>query len=281
MKESINKFFEKHTDRDLILVNHSINRVLYQKLSENLKESKNKKCSLFLTTLGGDPDAAYRIGRALRHHYEEVRLVVPSYCKSAGTLITICANELAIGDLGELGPLDIQVPNSNELNEMNSGLDYIQAIQASFKHTALVFMQSLMEFKRHTSISTKLAGEFASQLAKSVAEPLYSQIDPMKLGDMNRKMDIAMAYGNRLASYTQNLKPGAMERLSGDYPSHSFVIDRKEAKELFERVFPMNSEELDIVEELHNHLIGPSQIEPLLLTGAIQDEQNENETKTE
>lgn len=86
------------TDRDVILASHEIDRGLHYKLTDLLhtKKSKSKNCTFFLTTFGGDPHGGYRIARCLRHHYEHVRLVVPSFCKSAGTLIAICANEIAI-----------------------------------------------------------------------------------------------------------------------------------------------------------------------------------------
>lgn len=63
----------------------------------------------------GDPNAGYRIGRALQHNYDDVTLLVVGPCKSAGTLIAIAANKLVIGDMGELGPLDIQLKKMMKL----------------------------------------------------------------------------------------------------------------------------------------------------------------------
>lgn len=81
---------------DIIVISRPIDRPLHYDLSRCLQERQvHSACTLYLTTRGGDPDGGYRIGRCLRHHYEHVRLVVPSFCKSAGTLIAIAADELA------------------------------------------------------------------------------------------------------------------------------------------------------------------------------------------
>lgn len=240
---SLKALAEKCPDRDLIVVSRAVTRSLHADLSAQLRaQQKHKKCTLFLTTYGGDPDAAYRIARCLRHHYEHVRLVIPSFCKSAGTLITIVADELAIGDLGELGPLDIQVRKDSELAERSSGLDIIQALEATHQHAQKAFRTALFDIRR-ARLSTKLAGEFAAKVAVGVVAPLYAQIDPIRLGEMQRAMRIVHEYGQRLQRYTDSLTEDALDKLVADYPAHGFVIDRKEAAELFRTVCAPTVEE--------------------------------------
>lgn len=83
-----------------------------------------------------------------------------------------------------------------------------------------------------------------------VVAPLYSQIDPNRIGEMQRAIKIAQEYGVRLAKVGKNLKDGALDKLVVDYPSHSFVIDRKEARELFTSVEPMTTTEAQMVDAL-------------------------------
>ena len=64
--------------------------------------------------------------------------------------------------------------------------------------------------------------------------PIYSQIDPIRLGEIDRFTKVSIQYGAKLDN--GNLKEDAVERLVAGYPSHSFVIDRREAKELFNNV---------------------------------------------
>jgi len=230
-------------DRDFLVISHAIDRSLHLKLSALLKEKRrNEKVTVFLTTYGGDPNGGFRAARCLRHYYKHVRLAVPSFCKSAGTLIALSADELRIGDLGELGPLDIQVRKGSELQESSSGLDIMQALQAVTSHTQDAFHRLLVG-TRNLGLSTKLCAEFASTVASGIAAPLIGQIDPIRLGEMQRATRVAFEYGQRLNAYGNNLKQGALGRLIGEYPAHGFVIDRKEATELFDNVSDLSAEE--------------------------------------
>jgi hypothetical protein len=49
----------------------------------------------------------------------------------------------------------------------------------------------------------------------------------MRLGEIERFVRISVDYGDRLA--TDNHKPDTVQKLVVGYPSHSFVIDRREA----------------------------------------------------
>lgn len=243
-------------DRDILIISEAISRQLHHDLSLLIaKDQRHRKCTLFLTTRGGDADGGYRIARCLQHHYEHIRLVIPSLCKSAGTLVAIGANEIVIGDLGELGPLDIQVRKASELEERSSGLDIIQALEAAQAHVRQTFHSTLVEIRRGGRLSTKLAGEFAANVAIGVAAPLYSQIDPNRLGEMQRAMRIAQEYGERLNRTSSSLRDGALENLIAGYPSHSFVIDRKEASELFTSVQHTSVAEKDFCRILW-HVLG-------------------------
>ena len=241
---AIDALHRAHPERDFLLFSASISRNQHHDLSMLIaKCRKNAKCTVFLTTRGGDPDAAFRVARCLQHHYQHIRLVIPSHCKSAGTLIAIGAHELAIGDLGELGPIDMQVLKPSELQERVSGLDAIQAIEAIEAHVRAAFHKTLMDIRRGSGLSTRIAGQFAAKIATGMAQPLYSQIDPNRLGELRRVMRIAQEYGFRLNQTSRALCPGALETLIGAYPSHGFVIDRKEARELFKNIQTPTTEE--------------------------------------
>lgn len=255
--------------RDIIIISRPVDRQLHYDLSRQIQShQKHQRCTVFLTTRGGDPDGGYRIGRCLRHHYEHVRLVIPSYCKSAGTLIAIAADEMAIGDFGELGPLDVQVRKHNEMAESSSGLDFNEAVSASFRHVMYAFRYALVDIRRGTRISTRLAGEFATNIAASVAAPLYSQIDPHRVGEMQRAITIAIEYGTRLNEGSGSLKSiNSLYDLVTSYPSHSFVIDRKEAGNLFKNVGHPSELETRICETLWPHLQDESDYGPVVWPG--------------
>ena len=163
--------------------------------------------------------------------------VLGGYCKSAGTLLTLCAEELAFGCFGELGPLDTQIDKPNEILGAESGLDLIQTLEQITESSFESFEQQMINIIRHSSgaITTKVAAEIASSLTVGIFSPISAQVDPLRLGVAKRAIRIGLAYGNRLRS-EKNVKPGTVEKLVNDYPAHGFVIDQKEASELFKNV---------------------------------------------
>lgn len=225
-------------DGEIFLYYGDISRDGYQKISSAYEARINKsgKVCLVLITYGGDPDAAYRIARASNHHFKEVEILIPDICKSAGTLLCVGAKRLIFGDRGELGPLDIQLSKPDELHESMSGLDIIQAINALQNQVLDSFRTYLVDIRLGSRIRTKTAAEIATQLADGFIAPIAARIDPLTLGEHQRAMQIAYDYGQRLSSMVDSLNSDALVKLVSSYPSHGFVIDRKEAADLFKDV---------------------------------------------
>lgn len=231
-------------DADIILYSGDIASPSDRDLVELLRDRELRPNVLFLlTTDGGSADAAYRIGRCLQQKYTKVRLFVDSYCKSAGTLIALGADEIVMSDTAELGPLDVQLYKPDELSELTSGLTPIQALSTLQTETFKTFEQSFLKlrFRSGLQITTRTAADIAVRLTIGLFRGVYAQLDPMRLGEYQRAMLIAEHYGSRLAR--KNLKDSALERLIADYPSHGFVIDRCEAETLFHKVRAPSLEE--------------------------------------
>lgn len=229
------------TDYDIYVYTGDVQRSGHLDITNCIRQRKEnhglrKNALLCLSTYGGDPDAGYRIGRALQHNYESTTVYIVGPCKSAGTLIAISAHRLIIGDMGELGPLDIQLKKSDEIGEMSSGLAIMTALDALKERSISAFSTYLVKIRYGNQISTKMSADIAAQLTKAFIEPMAAQIDPIRLGEHQRAMNIAISYGERLSQKSKNLKGEAIYKLIASYPSHGFVIDRKEARSLFERV---------------------------------------------
>ncbi|HBC7448621.1 SppA protein [Serratia marcescens] len=228
-------------NHDVYVYTGDIHRDGYLALTNAIKKRKSapglrKDVVFCVATYGGDPDAGYRIGRALQHNYDDVTLLVVGPCKSAGTLIAIAANKLVIGDMGELGPLDIQLKKNDEIGESSSGLAIMTALDALKERSISAFNSHLVKIRYENQINTKMSADIATRLTEALIAPMAAQIDPIKLGEHQRAMSIAITYGQRLTSKSKSLKEGALVKLIASYPSHGFVIDRKEARELFKCV---------------------------------------------
>lgn len=208
----------------------------------NRKNNIHEVCLFFLTTFGGDPHAAYRIIRALRRKYKTVRLCVVGPCKSAGTLMSLGAHELVMAETGELGPLDVQLAKPDEIIPNSSGLDIIEALAVTTETAFQMVEQRMFDLVEHSlgSISTKTAAEISTTFAVELFKPIMAQIEPDRLGEVQRAIKIAQAYGERLG--TPNLRTGSMKVLVDGYPSHGFVIDMEEAKKLYRSVSPIRDE---------------------------------------
>ena len=87
---------------------------------------------LMLHTPGGDVDAAEKLITLLQSMVGDdgqLRIIVPDFAKSAGTLMALGANTIVISESSELGPIDPQVSlrdgNGNDVN--HSVLNYLNA----------------------------------------------------------------------------------------------------------------------------------------------------------
>lgn len=219
---------------DIILFSAEIETATADQLIRIAKTPKRREnVVLMLTTRGGSPDAAFRMARCLQKYYQKFTLYIYGMCKSAGTLVAIGADEIILSDFGEFGPLDIQLGKKDELFESMSGLNITQALTSLNTRTLDFFRAVLIDLKRGSKgqISTKLAAEIAAQVASGAYDQIYSQIDPVQLGDIERAINIASDYGTRIQS--KNIKAGTIDKLVSSYSSHNFVIDLKEAQTLF------------------------------------------------
>lgn len=239
---------QRHTDRELI--------------ATCTQRQRYPNVLLILVTTGGDADAAYRIARCLQDNYENYVLFVSGYCKSAGTLCAIGANELVISDHGELGPLDVQLFKKDELWETQSGLTVMDSLAALQDNAFSAFEKYFLDTKARSggSITLRTAAKIATEMATGLFAPLYGQLNPLHIGEAARAMSIAGHYGQRLLSKGRNIPYDALDFLMSQYPSHGFVIDRKEAQTLFSQVTAPSDAEEALVNTLGEMALWPSTV---------------------
>lgn len=75
------------------------------------KIAKVKKLNLLLVTHGGNTLTPLRLVTLLREFSSELTLLIPYMAHSAGTLIGLGGDEILMGAMGELGPVDPSVSN--------------------------------------------------------------------------------------------------------------------------------------------------------------------------
>lgn len=245
---------------DVLILNGMIANELFAKITQCL--AKNKKSSnilVVLVTYGGQANAAYRISRLLQSMYEDMVVFIPSLCKSAGTLIATSANKLVFSPFGEIGPLDVQLVERDELGERKSGLTMRSALEDLHARSFELFESVMMGIKAASgnNITFKLSAELARDTAVGLMGNIYSQIHPDVLGKDFRDLTVATKYGERLNKKYSNVKEGGIDVLVHGYPSHDFVIDCEEAGEIFERVGLASDRLLELLSRRGNQLMTP------------------------
>ncbi|MDE0104270.1 MAG: hypothetical protein OXN89_18005 [Bryobacterales bacterium] len=194
---------------------------------------KREKILALISTTGGDAHAAYRIARFLRRRYRRVEAFVPGLCKSAGTLLCVGADELVISETGELGPIDVQIREQNELFTHRSGLVVPEALDFLETKVLQSLREVLIEVAGRGGLGTERASQIAVQTVVGLYAPIYSKIDPAGLGEIARALALAEDYAGRLST---ELSAESLTRLVTGYSDHAFVIDHEEAKKLFPHV---------------------------------------------
>lgn len=138
-------------------------------------------------------------------------------------------------EFGEFGPLDAQLgkerDDSPEL-ERESALNdehSLRRIEMRFKEMYETMYIRLYEHKKINIPKSELSQQLLKNLSKFY-EPLLSQINPYKLGDKRRKLDIGGHYATRILAQFSELKEPSKIRSFVDYlvdgcPDHGYVID--------------------------------------------------------
>jgi hypothetical protein len=230
-------------DADILFINAAMDGQLdWDIVLEGAKRNPRPNLVLILVTEGGQADVAYRCMRLLHSRYPgNITAVVPGWCKSAGTLMCIGATDIQMAELGELGPLDVQLSRPDQMNEMTSGLAIDTAVEKLQHEAFKLFMGFITEMgESDIRFSLKTASTLAKDISVGLFAPIFAKLDPISIGEDFRSYKIAEAYAERLHLRGKNLrrdrKVDGLKALLESYPSHGFVIDVDEARSIFIRV---------------------------------------------
>lgn len=169
---------------------------------------KPKPILLALRSTGGVIGSAYLIGKLCREYAKgKLVIVVPREAKSAATLLCCAADEIHMGSLSELGPIDPQIEGLPALG-LKSSIEHIADLVKGHPHSA-----------------------------DMLAKYLHLSLKPVHLGYYERVAESATQYAERLlkARETPAKNPASeiARNLVYSYKDHGFVIDQAEATEIF------------------------------------------------
>jgi hypothetical protein len=181
-----------------------------------------------------------------------------------------------MSDLAELGPLDIQISRPDDFRR-SSGLDLDQALDELTKRIYATFHTCFIKtmYEGGGIISTRTAADIASAIAVGLLSPITAQIDPLRLGENARQIQIAYDYGIRL----NPKKADMISQLVAGYSSHSFVIDYQEAQALFGNVRRPEGAECILEHVLYECVRSPTSEVLIMDLSSLTNSDNEENTE--
>lgn len=193
-----------------------------------LPKNKDQDILLIILSSGGQIEPAYLISKCCKEYSQKFVVSIPRKAKSAATLISLGADEIHMGIMSELGPIDPQFGGLPALG-LSSAVEYLAGL-----------------CKQHPESSDMLA------------KYLSLTLDLRTLGYFERVSESAMQYAQRLLHgknlpENQNIYSVA-ETFVYTYKDHSFVIDKEEAKKILGDTIKSDSEEYELGNRVHNFL---------------------------
>lgn len=188
-------------------------------LSEVLTRANSKRFSklvLVIHSPGGSVESSYKVARLIRKDFSEIKAFVPHLALSGGTLIALTGNEIIMGEMSNLTPIDVQRRYKGKMRSVN-------AMIRSFDTLTNYFSKHSKEEAPYPWIS------LAEDLDPVVYQDWY---DTRRLMEMYA-MDIMT---DENAEFKRKEARRIISLLLKTYPSHSYALMREEFSDIIEKV---------------------------------------------
>ena len=107
------------------------------KVAIEAREERRQTLAVILGTPGGVVEVVERIVRVLRHHYDQVKFVIPDRAMSAGTVLAMSGDDILMDYHSCLGPIDPQLQIGDRLVPALSYLSKFDALIEKSRNEAL------------------------------------------------------------------------------------------------------------------------------------------------
>lgn len=109
-------------------------------INDQLLSLNGDKIDLIIETPGGFGEVVEDIVKLVRGRFTNVSVIIPGYAKSAGTILAMSADEILMGSLSSLGPIDAQISASN----------------GNKRYSADAFLEGLEKIKNEANAKNKI-----------------------------------------------------------------------------------------------------------------------------
>lgn len=222
-----------------LFLTESLDLIHVTRLRSFLDNQNFEELDLVIHSGGGSIHAAYQIVELLRLHAGRIHACVPFYAKSAATLLCLGADRMFVDELAQLGPLDTQIYEEKRSGkgEFTSALNPFKTLEQlqKFSLETLDIAVKMLVMRSRMGLDECL--KHAIDFVQGTTGPLFTQLDPEKLGEYSRALAVGSEYGERLLrrfgpSWDNEKRAEILEKLVHGYPSHEYIIDYHELKEM-------------------------------------------------
>lgn len=170
------------------------------RLRTALGDTKFEALDLVIHSGGGSIHAAYQVIELLRLHSECIHACVPLYAKSAATLLCLGADDICVDELAQLGPLDTQIYEEKKggKGEFTSALNPFKALEQLQKFSLETLDIAVKMIAMRSGMDLDECLKHAIEFVRGTTGPLFTQLNPEKLGEYNRALAVGTEYGDRL-----------------------------------------------------------------------------------
>lgn len=199
------------------------------------KIGKNDDVAIFIKSNGGDVEAALRIVNIIRTYNKKVTALIPLESASSATLVALGADEIRMGPLAYLTPID------SSLTHNLSPIDTIMHRKVSVSQDEI-------------SRITKLWGDHANENHVHPYQELFKYVHPLVVGSIDRSSSLSIKICKEILSYHLDDEKEC-ERISNllnsEFPSHGYPITLRQAQKLGLNATVMSDELNDMLLDLN------------------------------
>ena len=219
----------------LFLLEESLSLPHLLRLQTELGDRAFEEVDLVIHSGGGDINVAYQMVELIRLHADRLFACVPLYAKSAATLLCLGADEIYLDKLAQLGPLDTQVYEGGKGN-FTSALNPFKTLEQLQMFSLETLDTSVEMIVQRSGLDLDECIQHAINFVVGTTGPLFSRLNPEKLGEYSRALAVGSEYGDRLlrrfSSWDIKKRTYVVDKLVHGYPSHDYIIDYHELEEL-------------------------------------------------
>jgi len=202
------------------------------------------KLNIFLYTVGGDSLSGWALVSLVREFAKAFGVIIPFRALSCGTLIALGANELIMARGAQLSPVDPSL--ASPYNPQPPGPTQAGAVQ--------ILPVSVEDVVGYLRLAREEAGIKSDEGISKIMVTLSEKVHPMALGAVYRSREqIRLLATKLLAGHEKNQTKirKIVDTLTKELPSHQYLINRREAKELGLKVSEPSGELDELVWNLY------------------------------